>query len=129
MSDTQHNAHSDSGEHVHVVPLKVLIGVFVGLLILTWLTYAASQAARSGALDLGAGNVIVALAIAVVKATLVALYFMHLRYDSPFNAVVLICALVFVALFIVVSMIDSVEYQPTRQDTQAALTETQSPSP
>ncbi|NBC11357.1 MAG: caa(3)-type oxidase subunit IV [Planctomycetes bacterium] len=128
MTHSEPHANEHEG-HVHVVPLKVLLGVFVGLLILTWLTYAASQAARSGVLDLGAGNVIVALAIAVAKAALVALYFMHLRYDSPFNAVVLICALVFVALFIVVSMIDTVEYQPTRQDTDPALTETRPPSP
>ncbi len=128
MSDphTPDNAHG-SEHHVHVMPLKVLFAVFIGLLILTWLTYAASQAARSGTLDLGAGNVIVALLIAVVKASLVGLYFMHLRYDSPFNSIILIAALVFVALFIAVSLVDTVEYQPSRIDTEAANAAAASP--
>ncbi len=129
MTDHTHNTHSDPAHdgHVHVMPLKVLFGVFVALLILTWLTYAASQAARSGLLDLGPGNIVVALAIAVVKAGLVAMYFMHLKYDSPFNAVILIVALVFVALFISIALQDAVEYQPTRIDIEAAQLEAQSP--
>jgi len=125
MAEQPDNTHHEA--HVHVVPLKVLFGVFIALLILTWLTYAASQAARSGLLDLGAGNIVVALLIAVAKASLVGLYFMHLRYDSPFNAVILMCSLVFVALFISITLQDTIEYQPTRQDTEAARIESSSP--
>lgn len=126
MSDThpQSPHPADSGEnHIHVVPMKVLVGIFIALLILTFLTVEASHLARSGVLDLGGGNVIVALVIALIKATLVALYFMHLRYDSLFNGVVLIASLIFVVLFIGVSLLDSREYQPARQEykqTQAA---------
>ena len=52
------------------------------------------------------------MAIATVKATLVALYFMHLRYDRPFNAVVFVSALVFVTLFVGIALIDTAAYQP-----------------
>jgi len=114
MTDTTAH-HDDHADHVHVVSMKVLITIFVALLILTVLTVGASWAARNGVLDLGSANIIVALAIALVKAALVALYFMHLRWDSLFNGVVLISAMVFVMLFIAVALLDSDEYDPTRQ--------------
>jgi len=47
-----------------------------------------------------------------VKAALVALYFMHLRYDSPFNTLLLVSALAFVTLFLGLTMLDTKEYQP-----------------
>ena len=45
--------------------------------------------------DLGGWNLWIALGIATVKASLVALYFMHLRYDNPFYALIFVTALVF----------------------------------
>jgi len=60
----------------HIVPRKIYVGVFSALIILTVLTvYIANK-------DLGRLNAIVALTIAVCKATLVVLYFMHVRYSS-----------------------------------------------
>ena len=119
MTDT-HAEHNTHDEHVHVVSMKVLIVIFVALLILTVLTVAASDAARSGLLDLGPGNIVVALAIALVKASLVALYFMHLRYDSLFNGIVLVAALLFVVLFIAIALMDSNEYDPSRMPFEQA---------
>ena len=107
--DTQHapDHHDDHEEHLgHVVPLKLLAGVFAALIVLTVLTVAAIN------VDLGALNVWVALAIAVAKAALVALYFMHLRWDNPFNALVLVVALVMLAIFIGISLKDAFTYQP-----------------
>jgi len=46
------------------------------------------------------------------KASLVALYFMHLRYDRPFLAIVFVTSLVFVMLFVGLALMDTVEYQP-----------------
>ena len=60
----------------HVVPVRVYAAVFAALLVLTALTTAVAFA------DLGAANVVVMLAIAVVKAALVVLYFMHVRWAS-----------------------------------------------
>jgi cytochrome c oxidase subunit 4 len=62
-----------------------------------------------------AGNLWIALGIATLKATLVALYFMHLRYERPFNAVVLVCALLFVMLFCSLVLMDTRAYQPDIQ--------------
>src|SRR3954469_631476 len=82
------HAHGHGDHHVHVVPPWLLIAVFVGLLILTGITVGVTI------FDFGRTvNVWIALAVAVAKATLVALFFMHLRWDSPFNSVVLVAAL------------------------------------
>ena len=92
--------------HVHVVPPSILLGVFAVLLVLTFATVAVTW------IDLGrTANVWIALTIAAVKAALVALYFMHLRWDSPFNSVILIGAMFFVALLIGIITLDSKEYQ------------------
>lgn len=105
-----HGGHAnESGHHGvgHVVPVWVLAAVLVALLVLTWITYAIAG------IPLGNWNIVVAIGIASVKAALVALFFMHLRWDKPFNGIVLISSLAFVALFIVFAMIDSNTYQPT----------------
>ena len=60
-----------------MVPLRVLLTVFVVLLLLTFMTVAATW------FDFGGWALVIALGIATVKASLVALYFMHLRYDQP----------------------------------------------
>lgn len=103
MSD--HAIHSDDSHHVHVVPAAVLLAIWAGLVVLTVLTVGVTY------VDLGRFNIALALGIATVKATLVGLYFMHLRYESPFYAMVLIIALCFVTLFIVGVMTDSQAYQ------------------
>jgi len=90
----------------HIIPAQVLVAVFAALLILTVVTVAATW------LDLGPWNLVVAMAIATVKASLVALYFMHLRYDHPFHALVFVAALVFLALFLVPTLQDTVNTEP-----------------
>ncbi len=65
----------------HVVPVRLYLLIFAGLVTLTALTVLASF------YDLGGGrlhyaNAVVAITIAVTKATLVVLYFMHVRYSS-----------------------------------------------
>ena len=97
----------------HVVPLRILCAIWISLLILTGVTVLAAD------IDLGRANLWVALAIAVFKASLVALFFMHLKYDHPFHAVILIGALLFVMLFIGIAMLDSGQYQPEIQQWQS----------
>ncbi len=65
----------DEQEH-HIVSPKVYLAIFAALLVLTALTVAASF------VEMGIFNPIVALAIAVVKATLVVLFFMHVKYST-----------------------------------------------
>jgi len=92
--------------HAHPVPLWLLIAVFLALIVLTVVTVAAT------AIDLGHLNVWVALAIAAVKGVLVAEIFMHLHWDRPFHRIALLSAVVFVALFIGIAMLDRVTYLP-----------------
>ena len=92
------STHSSLG---HVVPLWLLAAVFAALLLLTGLTVAAAQ------VDLGNLNLYLALGIAAVKASLVALFFMHLFWDRPFHSLIFIGCLLFVSLFIGVTLTDS----------------------
>lgn len=101
MNDTTANKH-----HVHVVPLKLLAGIFGALLVLTVATVAVTW------VDLGSMNLVVALGIATVKATLVALYFMHLRWDKLFNGFLFLAAIFFVMLFLIIALLDTKAYAP-----------------
>jgi cytochrome c oxidase subunit 4 len=112
-SPSQHGHDSTSGEHHgigHVVSPKILIATGGALLVLTIITVAAARIDFS-VFEMSEMNVFVALGIALVKASLVCLFFMHLRWDRPFNAFVLIGSLAFVAVFISFAMTDSMEYQ------------------
>jgi cytochrome c oxidase subunit 4 len=91
---------------VHVASVRLLVVVWIGLMIGTWLTVAASN------VDLGWLNIWIGLAIATGKVVLVALYYMHLRWDKPFNAFVFLGAFALLALFIGITMMDSGQYQP-----------------
>ena len=81
---------------VHVVSLKIYFAVFTSLMILTALTVAVAY------YDLGPLNTILALSIAVTKAALVILYFMHVRYSPSLTK--LVVAGSFLWLFILLSI-------------------------
>jgi cytochrome c oxidase subunit IV len=102
--------HSEEHHGVaHVAPLKILIINGTVLLILTWLTVAVANFDFK-AHNIYEMNIIIALAIAVVKAALVCLFFMHLWWDRPFNSFVLVGSIAFVALFMGLAMLDTFEY-------------------
>lgn len=67
--------HSEHEEH-ELIGYGTYISIWLALLILTSLTVAVAG------FDLGAYTTFVAMLVAVVKTTLVLLYFMHLRYES-----------------------------------------------
>ena len=101
------DAHDGSHTQVgHVMRRRVLFRVLAALLVLTYVTVAVTN------FDFGRFNLWVAMAIAVVKASLVVLFFMHLKYDKPFNGMILIVSLALVALFIVIALGDTQQYQP-----------------
>ena len=60
----------------HIVPKQVYYAVFAVLMVGTYLTVQAAY------LDLGPLNTVVAVGIAVIKATLVVLFFMHVKYST-----------------------------------------------
>ncbi|MCA1606363.1 MAG: cytochrome C oxidase subunit IV family protein, partial [Acidobacteria bacterium] len=72
----------------HIVSLRIYVIIFLALMVGTALTVWAGLQNFPGKL-----NVIVAMTIAVVKATLVVLYFMHLRYSSRLVWVIFASAL------------------------------------
>ncbi len=90
----------------HIVPIKTLVATGLALLVLTLITVWAAK------IDLGDLNIWIALAIAVLKASLVVLFFMHLKYDRPFNGIVFVTSVAFVALFISFALTDTKEYAP-----------------
>jgi cytochrome c oxidase subunit 4 len=100
MSD----AHASSGEHTpHVLPVRTYVLVGASLLFLTWLTVRVSY------MDFGVFNLLVGVGIATVKAALVVMFFMHLKYDEPFNKVVFMGCLAFLAVFFVLTLADTME--------------------
>ena len=79
--DAHAHPHADLG-HDHVTPLGVYLGIFGALMVLTVVTVAIAW------VDLGSFNIIVALGVAVLKANLVVLYYMHLKYSSKLTWIV-----------------------------------------
>jgi cytochrome c oxidase subunit IV len=106
---SHHKAHA-AGAHTahlsHVMSPQMLLTVFGLLLLLTALTVGLAM------VPLGAWEIWISLGIATVKAGLVALYFMHLRYDAPLNGAIFVFSLVFVALFLGFTLMDANEYFP-----------------
>ena len=84
----------------HVDSAKSYLLVFVGLIVLTVLTTAVAF------VDLGSFSVVVALTIAVCKALLVALFFMHVRHSTSLTKLVLVAALLWLAIMIGFTMAD-----------------------
>jgi cytochrome c oxidase subunit 4 len=108
MSAAEH--HDDEPHHglSHVASVKVLVGTGGSLLFLTLVTVLATK------VDFGANiNLAIAMAIAVLKATLVVLFFMHLKYDRVFHSVIFAGALLAASLFVGFTLMDSNQYQQT----------------
>jgi cytochrome c oxidase subunit IV len=87
--------HDDGAVHVHISSVRFYIGIFLALVCLTILTVKVSY------YDFGSANIIIAMAIATTKASLVAVFFMHLAHDKKFNALTFLAAFVFLGVFIV----------------------------
>lgn len=109
MSHNDSAHHEETGPyhvHQHVCPMSLLIGILVALLILTGLTVFTAEE-----IHMGEWNLVAALIIAFVKGSLVVLFFMHMFWEKPYNALALITALLFVTLFISISCMDSFAYE------------------
>jgi len=84
----------------HAESRKVYYAIFGALLALTYLTVAVAR------IDLGRLNTIVALTIAVTKAVLVVLFFMHVRHSNRLTKLVVVGGFVWLALLIGLTMLD-----------------------
>lgn len=84
----------------HVTPLKVYIGIFLTLMVCTAITVMVAY------VNLGPLNKVVALGIASFKATLVVLYFMHVKYASRLTKLVVVSGFFFLAILLTLTMAD-----------------------
>ena len=94
-----HGAAHAHEEHEHG-SAATYTKVLIALLILTAITVFAAG------FDFGQGNVVIALAIATVKGSLVALFFMHLAWDKPVNAIIAMAGFLFLGIFILFCLLD-----------------------
>jgi cytochrome c oxidase subunit 4 len=107
-----HTQSIHHGEHAHEHGWKGYLYVLLILLFLTIITVGASQ------INFGSptANVVIALTIATIKASLVALFFMHLKDDKPINGLIFVSTLLFLAVFLGFCIVDA----DSRFDTRPA---------
>ena len=109
MSNPEHG-HNEDGVG-HIVPVKFLAFICGILLFLTAVTVWVSRYDFTE-INIAEMGILMALAVATVKATIVGLYFMHLRWDRPFIGFIFVGSMLFVVLFIGIALTDSMAYQP-----------------
>jgi cytochrome c oxidase subunit IV len=88
----------------HIVQRKVYFVIFGLLMVFTALTYYAAQVDMDHIFK--GANTVVALTIAVIKATLVVLYFMHVRYSTRLTWVIVAAAIFWLGILFVYTLSD-----------------------
>ncbi len=106
MSSPEHIAHDQehAGQydvHTHISSQGFYVLILSVLMLLTLLTVGVSY------IHLGRLNLVVAVVIASIKAALVVTFFMHLKYDNKFNALILVVTLLFIGVFFAYVMNDT----------------------
>jgi cytochrome c oxidase subunit 4 len=85
----------------HILSTKLYYGIWIGLLVLTATTVGVAH------IDLGPWNIVVALAIASLKAVLVILFFMHVKYTSEkMTKVIIVSAIFWLLILLALSLSD-----------------------
>jgi cytochrome c oxidase subunit 4 len=84
----------------HIVPTRTYYGIFAILMVGTFLTVQAAY------FDLGPLNTIVALGIATLKATVVVLYFMHVKYSTRLTWLVVLASVFWLGILLVLTLSD-----------------------
>jgi cytochrome c oxidase subunit 4 len=93
------STHTGKAEE-HIVPKRVYFAVFFMLIVMTWVTTWIST------VDLGRWNIFVALAIAIFKASLVALFFMHVWYGTRLTKMLVMASIFWLSLMLFITMAD-----------------------
>ena len=96
-----HEDHDDGRVHAHISSIKFYLAIFVTLITLTVATVGVSY------VHLGPANLAVAIVIASIKAALVCLFFMHLRHDNKFHALIFVSSLLFIGVFFAYTVNDT----------------------
>jgi cytochrome c oxidase subunit 4 len=117
-----HDHHNPSDHHPHVMPLSMYFGVAGALIALTVFTVWTAKFMPEMIYDITKMtldptlSIVIAMIIAFGKASLVCLFFMHLKYDTPLNRLTFISGLFFLSLFFIFTLADTM----TRADTPTA---------
>jgi cytochrome c oxidase subunit IV len=114
LAEHSHSAQSHGDDHHgigHVLPLWMLFATLGGLLALTVLTVAVYIYPIFDPETHAGLNLLVALLIAAVKATLVCLFFMHLLWDKRLNSIVFVSSILFFLLFVGFCLMDRGQYE------------------
>ena len=100
MSDA-HDTHGelDMGHH-HVSSSAMFLTILVALLFLTFVTVAVAQ------FDFGSANMLIAMGIAAVKASLVIAFFMHVKWDTAINKIIFLSSFLFLSLLFIFTLAD-----------------------
>ena len=96
MEHAQHAGHT----HSHIAPVSMYLTIFFALMAGTAITVAVAY------VDMGFFNTAAALGIAVTKATLVVLYFMHVRWASRLTWLVIAASVFWLLLMFSIGMTD-----------------------
>jgi cytochrome c oxidase subunit IV len=96
MADNSHPTHEEHKHPTHGVYYAVFTALAIGTIV-TW---------RVAFIDLGFWNPIVALLIACTKATLVILFFMHVRYSSKLTMLTVAAGFFWLLIMISLSLTD-----------------------
>jgi cytochrome c oxidase subunit IV len=84
----------------HIASVKSYVGIFATLMVFTVITVFVAY------VNLGQMNKVVALGIATIKATLVILYFMHVKYSSRLTKLVVVSGFFFLIILLSLTMVD-----------------------
>jgi cytochrome c oxidase subunit 4 len=93
-------SHDSHPSHTHIASIGQYGAIFAALMVLSYVTVAVSK------IDFGVFNLFVAMAIAVTKATLVVLFFMHLWWSPKLNKLTFATAFVFFGILVAFTMSD-----------------------
>jgi len=96
----------------HIVSPKIYLLIFGALMLGTYVTV------RAAFVDLGKMNIVLALGIATIKATLVVLYFMHARYSPKRTQLVIVCSVFWLAIMLALTLTD---YTTRSHETQPGV--------
>src|SRR6187549_3814379 len=91
---------SSKSATAHVSPISLYVTIFLALMVLTAVTVGAAF------VDLGQFNFLVAMIIAVFKASLVVWFFMHVKYQSSLTKLTVATGLFFLAILLGMMLID-----------------------
>tara|TARA_R110002072_G_scaffold206029_1_gene363830 strand:+ start:43806 stop:44225 length:420 start_codon:yes stop_codon:yes gene_type:complete len=86
--------------HTHVSSPAMFMTVLIALLILTGITVGVAQ------FDFGSANMLIAMGIASVKASLVIAFFMHLKWDTAVNKLMFLSSFLFLSLLFIFTLAD-----------------------